>query len=522
MGIVSWLARLATTLIAVIPSAAIAAPPARPPQRPAAAPAKQAGIAPYCSGEYADSLLALSSKARELDKESYSYCIRNTAVYECLSYAVDGSVRRTRHTAIAHGTGFAYKQISGGTLMLTNHHVSEWPLVTSEKQKAGSVPIGCKKVSDQLRIVDNEADSFDMDDIALARVVADPQLDASVLKAKEKLHVIPWKLGRSSTLRERNVVQVRGFPLGVFQATNDGKVVSPYDHDTEREWDHDDFVIDAMLAHGGSGSPVLAVSCKTGEFEFVGMYHAGYSGANALNVAVGVDQLRDLMLTLKKKPKPTHEVLSELDPAARARLMRDEPSVMESFFPLGPLTAIMLRRSDNTLVFAIFPKTFPVTTQPIVVLEDRPAIGEFGDLGRMWFGGSHGLKEYHRADLDADLLGSTGKLLDGLRTVAIAAMEHRAAVNEPTGSREQFDRVSKLERALTKVAESRAYLAQVAVDLADRLKPNREDPVVSVAAVMTSTSIMSSAAAADLTTPVQPILEPTLKPRRPLTPNAAP
>ena len=69
-----------------------------------------------------------------------------------------------------------------------------------------------------------------------------------------------------------------GFPLGEFQATNVGKVISAYDHDEQGEWDHDDFVIDALLTSGGSGSPVLAVSCKTGEFELVGIFHARYNG----------------------------------------------------------------------------------------------------------------------------------------------------------------------------------------------------------------------------------------------------
>ena len=48
-------------------------------------------------------------------------------------------------------------------------------------------------------------------------------------------------------LRERNVVDVRGFPLGAFKATNLGTVISTYDHDDYKEWDHDDFVIDALL-----------------------------------------------------------------------------------------------------------------------------------------------------------------------------------------------------------------------------------------------------------------------------------
>ena len=88
-----------------------------------------------------------------------------------------------------------------------------------------------------------------------------------MLKAHALLPILPWKVGRSADLKERNVVDVRGFPLGAFKATNVGKVVSTFDHDDEKDWDHVDFVVDAQLSPGNSGSPVLAVSCKTGEPE---------------------------------------------------------------------------------------------------------------------------------------------------------------------------------------------------------------------------------------------------------------
>src|SRR6266853_1186690 len=114
------------------------------------------------------------------------------------------------------------------------------------------LPTAC----DALRIVDNESDAYERDDIPLSRVVTDPQLDVAVLKARVPLTTLPWQVGRSAALRERNVVDVRGFPLGAFRATNVGKVVSAYDHDDEKDWDHDDFVIDALLSPGNSGSPV--------------------------------------------------------------------------------------------------------------------------------------------------------------------------------------------------------------------------------------------------------------------------
>ena len=122
------------------------------------------------------------------------------------------------------------------------------------------MPAGCRKVSDGLKIVDNEADDYDRDDVPLSRVVSDPQLDIEVLKAAQPLPVIPWRVGKSAALRERNVVNVRGFPLGAFRADNVGKVISPFDHDEQGEWDHDDFVVDALLQSPSAAAPTKSTS----------------------------------------------------------------------------------------------------------------------------------------------------------------------------------------------------------------------------------------------------------------------
>ena len=219
-----------------------------------------AAPAPFCPADYAEDLGVLNPRVREFEKkpqDSYTYCLRSTAVYECLSYGPEGAVRKSKRKAIAHGTGFGYKQHAGETLLLTNQHVAEWPAVTDDEHHVDGVPSGCKRVSDTLRIVDSEGDAYERDDIPLFRVVADPQLDVAILKAPKVLPVLPWKVGRSSALRARTAVDVRGFPLGAFQASSVGKVISTHDLDREREWDHDDFVVDALLSPGNSGSPVL-------------------------------------------------------------------------------------------------------------------------------------------------------------------------------------------------------------------------------------------------------------------------
>jgi serine protease Do len=440
-----------------------------------------------CPGEYADNLSALAPKVRRLEAQlaSYTFCIRTTATYECPSYGVDGELIHKRTQVVAHGTGFAYRRGGSGTLLLTNQHVAQWPIVTDDDHPAEDVPAGCKRVGEELSIVENEADSYERDDIPLSLVVADPQTDIAVLTTSSKLAVLPWKIGHSSRLRDRNIVDVRGFPLGVFKATNVGKVVSAYDHDTYKDWDHDDFVVDALLSQGNSGSPVLAISCKTGEFELVGVYHAGYTRASALNAVIGIDQIRNLITTLKLAPR-LRDPATALDSTSRARLATASLGTLEPYFPFGALTASVRARADGGFFFELLNKSFPLRTYPIMVLEDLPTTSDddFGALGRIWFGNREGLKVYDLSDLDVPSRPQLQKLLDGLRRASLAAFALRESDQNANASRERFEQTERLERALRRTSSSQRDLAQAATELSDRLAPRPDETTVSLEAIL--------------------------------------
>ena len=443
----------------------------------------------YCSGFYADDFAALSAAAREAEQkpqsQSWVYAIRTSAVYECLSYAGDGNVRRVRRKALAHGTGFGYRQQNGETYILTNQHVAEWPPVTDDEHKVDDVPPGCKRVSDSLRIVESERDTYDRDDIPLQRVVTDKSMDMAVLKAHALLPILPWKVGRSADLKERNVVDVRGFPLGAFKATNVGKVVSTFDHDDEKEWDHVDFVVDAQLSPGNSGSPVLGVSCRTGEFELVGVYHAGYAGNTPLNVVVAIDQVRDMMTTLKKSPKRDRSEVSSssLDRKSRIRLFTGLDGAIDPFFPFDGAVAVGRPRSDGALIFEVMPPGFPVRSTPALVVEDLPGgpAEGYGELGRVWAGGRFGLKAYPKGALDSDAQALIERVLDGLRANAGIALELRNAQGQAARDREHYEHMGKLERQLRHAAGAQTDLANSLTDLVDRLSPKVGDATVSLA-----------------------------------------
>ena len=487
---------LASALLATSPGAHAATPatpalPAAPsPSTPALPGAPSPAAAPYCSGEYADDLLALSTQARLRDEKHapFTFCVRTTATYECPSYGEGGALRKTRRNVVAHGTAFGLRQENGETLLVTNDHVSEWPEVTDEDHAVESVPAGCRRVSSALRVVDDESDAYERDDVPATRVVTDPELDISVLRAKALLPTIPWKIGHSAGLRERNMVDVRGFPLGALRANNVGKVISTNRHDEDNGWDHDDFVVDALLSPGNSGSPVLAVSCKTGEFELVGVYHARYTRGTALHTVVGVDQLQDFLATLKRTPRRRGDTpgLAARD-AERARLAESARATAETYFPFGQLTAVVRARDDGALLFELMSHEFPVQGHPALVLEDRPVPGgqRFGELGRVWAGNRQGLREVTEGARGGELWP---RVLEALRADALLALDYRAQARSGTVSRAQFQETRRLERALRRASSSHQDLAQSALEAAEQLFPRSADAELGFADVLRATS----------------------------------
>jgi serine protease Do len=479
---------LALLTVVVASAVGTPSPTERASDAPASFPLPEREAAPYCSGEYADSLEALSSSARSFDhaQAPYTFCVRTSAVYECPSYGADGSLRTKRRKVVSHGTGFGFRQQAGETLIVTNEHVSEWPAVTDDDHRVSDVPAGCRRVSSTLRIVDDESDAYEKDDVALTRAVSDSALDIAVLKARAELPVVPWKLGTSAALRERNAVDVRGFPLGVLRANNVGKVVSTYTHHDEQGWDHDDFVIDALLSPGNSGSPVFAVSCETGEFELVGVYHARYTKGSALNVVVGVDQIRDLITTLQRAPRLSRDESLALDSTARAELESRTHGAPEPFFPFGNLSAAVRTRPDGAFVFEIMSRDFPLQGNPALVLEDLADDDPgFGRLGRVWAGNTHGLREVPRSDLDADATATLVKLLDALRRDALLTFRYRAAARESAATRERFQDARRLERMLRKSTASRGQLGESGLELAEQMCPRFADAPATLADALT-------------------------------------
>ena len=364
-------------------------------------------------------------------------------MYECLSYAADGTIRRNRQRSVLHGTAFAYQRQANDTLLLTNDHVAAWPSVTDASHLVDGVPAGCKLVSQTLALVDNEHDEYPRDDVPATVVVTDPQLDVAILRAHAPLQVMPWKVGRSADLRERNVVEVRGFPLGAFRATNIGKVISAHDHDDYGDWDHDDFVVDALLSSGNSGSPGAGGVARHRRIrvggdlprrvqpgERVERRHRDRPGARPDDhpQAVGPRSLQRTSLPSSGAREKLHAALGPL---------------AELFFPFGGLVAnIRAQTGWNRFSSLCSRRTFPSAPIRCSSSERRDRrSADLGAPGRIWVGAPRGLKDYAWAALLPDVQAQLTRALDEMAGDAVAYAElkearevDRSRDNRPTTS----------------------------------------------------------------------------------------
>jgi serine protease Do len=465
-----------------------------------------------CEGEYADTLQVESARTREIEqgpRSQYSYLVRSSAKYECPFFGPDGKLRRRRVQASELGTAFAYEASGTDTYLLTNEHVAAWPEVTDTFHRIDGVPEGCKRVEDKLRIVRDERDDFEPGQIALSRVAVDPLLDAAILKASQKLTVIPYKVGKSAGLRQGNAVEVRGFPLGVMQAVSSGKVVNPYDRDQEQGWDHVDFVIDALLAEGNSGSPVLAASCKSRDLELVGVYHAGYKGHGALNVVVGIDQLTEFM----HKKKRILRALTEGGPGApgaadRARAKDALTAGTLPFFDFGGLFVRAESGDSGALLYHFYGRQFPLDDRRVAVVEDLPREGAFGELGRLWVFGQSGWREWPPSALGTDEHDLLARVTDSVRLQVLHSVDYRRALSNAS-SPEERRHGRDLSRAIAHDLPVARDMAGNLLDTVDRLSSAR-DP---------SAAPPPGAVAAAADTPPAPPALPGVGPPQPALPT---
>src|SRR6267378_111918 len=424
---------IALVLAQALPAAAKSK--AKAPAKPAKPAAPQPPSPPpsLCSGDYADALPA-EKAASILDavKQPFVFAIPNTATYEHVYYGRDGKLRRAYLRSVVHGTAFAYRIVNGETQLVTNEHVAGQPDVTDDEHAVEGVPTGSKKV-------------------------------------REQLQMMPYRLGRSAALRPGNLVQVRGFPLGAFAAVNTGKVLNPMTHDTERGWNHVDFMIDALLASGNSGSPVFAVSCRTSEPELVGVYHAGYTDAAALNAVVAIDQLRDELDTLKVPKRDSSGLHGEITAQDRDKLVKQliaEPTHSVTF-PFGGRSVVVALVDPQLMRFSILDDDYPLTTQESMVLADRGQNG-FGTLDSVAVSVDGQPVEAPAQALEGEVREHFEKLYESLWRQVLGVADYRARLSKGKLSADAFAEAQAVRQRLRKRTAEQKELLNICSFEADR------------------------------------------------------
>jgi serine protease Do len=462
--------RTAALIVSLILAQALpAAAKGKPPKTPPKPTASQPQHPPLCSGDYADALPAEKASAiLDAVKEPFVFAIRNTATYEHVYYGREGKLRRAYLRSVVHGTGFAYRVVNGETQLVTNEHVASQPDVTDDEHPVDGVPPGSKKVREQLKIVRDETDDYEPGHVTLAKALSDPQADIAVLKARKQLPVMPYRMGRSGALRPGNLVQVRGFPLGAFAALNTGKVLNPMTHDAERGWNHSDFMVDALLSSGNSGSPVFAVSCRTSEPELVGIYHAGYTDAAALNAVVAIDQLREELDTLKV-PKRDPAALNEITAQDRDRLVKQlfSETTRSLTFPYGGRSVVATLVDPQTLRFSILEDDYPLSTREAMALIDRGNNG-FGTLDSVAVPVDGQQTEAPAHALEGEVREHFERLFESLWRQVLGVVDYRTRLSRGKLSADAFAEAQALRQRLRKRLGEQKEILNICTFEADR------------------------------------------------------
>jgi hypothetical protein len=224
---------------------------------------------------------------------------------------------------------------------------------------------------------------------------------------------------------------------------------------------------------------VLALSCKRAELELVGIYHAGYKGHSALNVVVGIDQIREMMLKKKRIARAAPEGSPVVGAEARKRLRDGLAGGALPLFEFGGMH-VLVGSTGETLHYHVYGRDFPTDDRRVAVLEDRAAATGFGELSRIWVRGETGMHVWAASELgvdERDLLIRLGEALRQQMQWVLTYRRSLAAQSLPEERKRGRDTLRTIDRQAIAARELTANL----VDLVERLAPSRENPAVASA-----------------------------------------
>jgi serine protease Do len=213
---------------------------------------------------------------------------------------------------------------------------------------------------------------------------------------------------------------------------------------------------------------VFAVSCRTAEPELVGVYHAGYTDAAALNAVVAIDQLREELDTLKV-PKRDPGLHNDVTAQDRDRLVKQllADSSRSMTFPFGGRFVVMALADPQIIRFSILDDDYPLTTRESMALVDRGQNG-FGTLDSIVVPVDGQSTEAPAGVLEGDVREHFDKLYDALWRQVLGVADYRARLAKGKLSADAFADAQAARARLRKRTPEQKEILNICAFEADR------------------------------------------------------
>jgi len=129
---------------------------------------------------------------------------------------------------------------------------------------------------------------------------------------------------------------------------------------------------------------------------------------------------------------------------------------------------VQVEAADDALLYQIYSRQFPLDDRRVVVIEDKPKDGAFGEIGRLWVLSATGWRAWPEAALGADERDLLLRVGDSIRLQVAHTIDYRHALANPSSSDERR-RGRDLSRALARDVPIARDLAATLLDTAERL-----------------------------------------------------
>jgi hypothetical protein len=200
----------------------------------------------------------------------------------------------------------------------------------------------------------------------------------------------------------------------------------------------------------------------------VGIYHAGYTDAAALNAVVAIDQLRDELDTLhvpKRDPAGSHEITAQ----DRDRLVKQlfSEATRSLTFPYAGRSVTVTLVDPQTLRFSILDDDYPLVVQESMALVDRNPNG-FGTLDGIAVSVDGQLTEAPAQALDQDVREHFDRLYDSLWRQVLGVVDYRARLVNGRVNADAFADAQAARLRLKRKAAEQKEILNICTFEADR------------------------------------------------------